>query len=250
MVYLPVAVQLYSVRKDLAENPLANLKALKAMGYEGVEFAGAPAYSPDFYAALLKESGLVCCGWHMSPADFSEENFLRTVRLCLTVGATTPVLPWLPAKTLAEWKEQVQWMNQVAEKLAHYGMRIGYHCHHADFQPLENGETPWHLLFQESSPRVLAQLDTGNAMEAGAKVMEELPRLAGRCRSVHAKPYHCTKGFDPVIGEDDCPWQEVIQHCRNSQETDWLVVEYESPALPAMEGVQKCLQGLRKFLEA
>ncbi len=248
MVYLPVAVQLYSVRKDLAENPLATLKALKSMGYEGVEFAGAPAYSPDFYAALLKESGLVCCGWHMSPADFSEENFLHTVRLCLTVGATTPVLPWLPAKNLAEWKEQVQWMNQVAEKLAHYGMRIGYHCHHADFQPLENGETPWHLLFQESSPRVLAQLDTGNAMEAGAKVMEELPRLAGRCRSVHAKPYSLSGGFDPVIGEDDCPWKDVVDFCRNAQETDWFVVEYESPALPAMEGVQKCLQGLRKFL--
>ncbi len=249
MTYIPVAAQLYSVRKELAENPLATLKSLKAMGYEGVEFAGAPAYSPSFYASLLRESGLVCCGWHMSPKDFSEENFERTVRLCLAVGATTPVLPWLPASTLAEWKEQISWLNQVAEKLAHYGMRIGYHCHGADFKPLENGELPWHLLFRESSPRVLAQLDTGNAMEAGATVMEEMARLEGRCRSVHAKPYSLAKGFDPVIGEDDCPWKELVALCRKKQETDWFVIEYESPAFPPLEAMDRCLKGLRKFLD-
>ena len=56
MSYIPVAVEMYSVRKEFAANPLATMKALKEMGYEGVEFAGAPQFSGEFYGILLSSS--------------------------------------------------------------------------------------------------------------------------------------------------------------------------------------------------
>ena len=39
MTYIPVGLEMYSVRKEFAANPYATMKAVKAMGYEGVEFA-------------------------------------------------------------------------------------------------------------------------------------------------------------------------------------------------------------------
>ena len=37
---LPIAIQLYTVRDQAAADFEGTLKAIKAMGYEGVEFAG------------------------------------------------------------------------------------------------------------------------------------------------------------------------------------------------------------------
>ena len=42
MANLRVALELYSVRDDLAKDVRGTLKAVAAMGYEGVEFAGFP----------------------------------------------------------------------------------------------------------------------------------------------------------------------------------------------------------------
>ena len=40
MYDFPVALQLYSVRDDMASDFEGTLKKVKAMGYDGVEFAG------------------------------------------------------------------------------------------------------------------------------------------------------------------------------------------------------------------
>ena len=54
MTIIPVALEMYSVRKEFTENPLATMKAIKAMGYDGVEFAGAPQFCSEFRVRLLR----------------------------------------------------------------------------------------------------------------------------------------------------------------------------------------------------
>ena len=39
MTYIPVGLEMYSVRKEFAASPYATMKAVKAMGYEGVVLA-------------------------------------------------------------------------------------------------------------------------------------------------------------------------------------------------------------------
>ena len=50
---LPVAVQIYSVRKDAESDLYGTLKKIKDMGYEGVEFAGLYGHSGDEVRAML-----------------------------------------------------------------------------------------------------------------------------------------------------------------------------------------------------
>jgi len=47
----PIAVQVYSVRDDASKNLYGTLKKIKAMGYDGVEFAGLYGHT----AAEIKE---------------------------------------------------------------------------------------------------------------------------------------------------------------------------------------------------
>ena len=62
MANIPIALELYSVRQDLAGDTAGTLKAVAEMGYAGVEFAGHPNNEAPELRAMLDDLGLVCCG--------------------------------------------------------------------------------------------------------------------------------------------------------------------------------------------
>ena len=247
MTYIPVALEMYSVRKEFAANPWATMKAVKEMGYEGVEFAGAPQFSADFYAALLKETGLVCCGWHTPWASLQEESFEQTVKLNQAVGNKYVIVPWFGGKTHDEWLSLGAQLNAVADKLAKYGMRTGYHNHAGDFTPVD-GKRTWDTFMSVASSHTVMQLDTGNAMAGGADVMAELNKYPGRCQTIHLKPWNQENGYEPLIGEDACPWKEIFDFCQTKGDTEWYIIEYECPKYPALEAVDKCLKAVRAMI--
>ena len=45
MSRIPIGLELFSVRNELAEDVRGTIKAVAEMGYEGVEFAGPPQHS-------------------------------------------------------------------------------------------------------------------------------------------------------------------------------------------------------------
>ena len=63
MIQLPIALQAYSLRKIFEDNPLQAMNIIKNAGYDGVEFYGTH-YQTELYVALLRQTGLVCAGWH------------------------------------------------------------------------------------------------------------------------------------------------------------------------------------------
>lgn len=247
MVYIPVAVEMYSVRKEFTENPLATMKALKEMGYEGVEFAGAPQFSGEFYAQLLKESGLVCCGWHTPWASVQPDKIEETIKLNQAVGNKYVIIPGIAATTHEEWTQRGYELNVAADTLAKYGMRTGYHCHDTDFK-LIDGKTTFDTFMGVTTNRAVMQLDTGNAMAGNADIMGLLNKYPGRCKTIHLKPYGAEKKYEALIGEDDCPWKDIFQFCQEKGDTEWYIIEYECPIYPALEAVDKCLKAVRAMI--
>ena len=217
------------------------------MGYEGVEFAGPPMFSAEFYASLLKESGLVCCSWHTPWQLVQEDTLQQTIELNQAVGNKYVIIPFLQAETHDEWKALAEQLNVLADKLAHYGMKTGYHCHGKDFQLLD-GKTPWSTFMSIASPKTIFQLDVGNAMSGGADVMAELEAHPGRCQTIHLKPWSANGGFEPVIGEDDAPWKDIFRFCDEKGATEWYIIEYECPTIPAMQAVETCLRNTKTLL--
>ena len=62
----PVAVQLYSVRDNMAEDFEGTIKKVKEMGYDGVEFAGLFDKSPAEVKRICEDNGLVPVSAHVS----------------------------------------------------------------------------------------------------------------------------------------------------------------------------------------
>ena len=256
MARIPIALELYSVREDLRRDLRGTLKAVAAMGYEGVEFAGPPQASGEELRAILDEVELVCCSWHTPFDSVQDDKLEQTVALNRAVGNRSVIIPGIPGHLVgsrANWLKMAGFFNELAAKLAAQGMFTGYHNHFTEFAPLD-GEVPWDTFFGNTRREVVMQLDMGNALLGGADLLAILKRYPGRARSVHLKPFkQVPAGGDPeralraLIGEDDVPWSEIFHLCETTGDTEWYIVEYESDAYPPLESVERCLKALKRM---
>lgn len=251
MARIPIGLELYSVRRELGKDVYGTLKAVAEMGYEGVEFAGAPTHSARVLRAILDEVGLVCCGWHIPYQLVQADQLEETIAFQKVVGNRRLIVPGVQARSRQDWLDFAAFLNDLAEKLAPHDMTTGYHNHVQEFAEVD-GEQPWDTLFGNTGRRVIMQLDIGNAYAGGADCVDILKRYPGRAGTVHLKSYSIEEGkkdrrlgYRPLLGDDGLPWEQILEICETSGGTDWYIVEYESDAYAPLEAVERFLQNIK-----
>jgi len=248
MTRIPIALQLYSIRKDCEQDLPGTLEAVARMGYEGVEFAGYYGRSAKELRAMLDGLGLAVVGTHTGLDTLLGDRLAETVEFNRTLGNRFLIVPGLPEErrnSHQAWLETARMFNEIAERLVEEGkgMVTGYHNHHIEFIPMD-GEFPWDTFFSNTRQDVVMQLDTGNAFHGGVDPIPFLERYPGRAVTVHLKEY---SGTNPkaIIGEGEVRWDDVFRLCETVGGTEWYIVEQESYAYPPLECVDRCLQALR-----
>jgi len=251
MARIPIALQLYSVREYCARDLPGTLKAVADMGYEGVEFAGYYDRDARELRKLLDSLGLKVAGTHISLDSLLGDHLGKTIEFNRVLGNRFLIVPGLAEErrnSKAAWLETARLMNKIAERLRREGMRVGYHNHAIEFQPME-GKMPWDIFFSETIPDVVMQLDTGNAMYGGVssdEILEVLRRYPSRATTVHLKEFSSTNER-ALIGEGEMKWNEFFSLCETIGGTEWYIVEQESYAFPPLECVRRCIQNLRRL---
>ena len=69
----PIAVQVYSVRDDASKNLYGTLKKIKAMGYDGVEFAGLYGHTAAEIKEMCADIGLTPISAHVPYVDMVKD---------------------------------------------------------------------------------------------------------------------------------------------------------------------------------
>jgi sugar phosphate isomerase/epimerase len=246
MPRIPIALQLYSVRNDCESDLPGTLRAVAAMGYEGVEFAGYYRRTAAELRAMLDDVGLRCCGTHTGLGTILGEELPRTVEFNRTLGNPFLIVPGLPEErraSRAAWLETARLFAEAAGRAAPLGAAVGYHNHSVEFQPLD-GELPWDTFFANTPAEVVMQVDIGNALHGGGDPIPYIARYPGRARTVHLKEYSASNDR-ALIGEGDVDWQQVFRLCETVGGTEWYIVEQESYAYPPLECVDRCLRNLK-----
>jgi sugar phosphate isomerase/epimerase len=245
---IPIGVQLYSVRHECEKDLPGTLTALAKMGYEGVEFAGYYKRSANELKKLLDDNGLKCCGTHIDLNTLLGDRLAGTVEFNQTLGNKYLIVPGLSperTQTRQNWLDTARTFNDIADKVKSSGMRVGYHNHSIEFQPLD-GEMPWDTFFGNTRKEVIMQVDVGNALDGGADPVAFMKKYPGRAATIHVKEYSKSnpKAF---VGEGDVKWRDVFALLEKSGGTEWYIVEYEVEGVPAIQGVSRCLENLRKM---
>ena len=246
MARLPIALQLYSVRKDCEQDLPGTLAAVARMGYEGVEFAGYYGRSAEELRRMLDDLGLKCCGTHTGLNNLLGDSLQATIDFNKTLGNPFLIVPGLPAErreSRAAWVETAHLFTEASSAARAQDMYVGYHNHSVEFQPLD-GELPWDTFFGNTPQEVVMQLDIGNALHGGGDPIPYIERYPGRALTVHLKEHSATND-KALVGDGDVDWQRTFQLCETIGNTQWYIVEQESYAYPPLECVDRCLQNLK-----
>ena len=243
-----LAVQLYSVRHDLAKDLQGTLQAVREIGYEGVEFFGG-YIRPDVLVKALKKAKLKIVGWHTPFANITPGLIEATIAYNKSIGNNSMVVPSLPAEYTANragWLKAAEVFQAASKRLAEEKMYTGYHNHNTEFKNVE-GQLPWDIIAGATDKNFVLQMDTGNCMNGKGDPLALMRKYLGRGRTIHLKPYSRTKEYDTMIGGDDTDWQAVKKLGEDpTGNTEWYIVEYESEkSYKPLEGVQLCFKALK-----
>ena len=134
----PVALQMYSLRKEASENLYATLKKVKEMGYEGVEFAGLYKHTAEEVRDMCADIGLIPISAHVPYLEMmaDPEGVLGQYA---TLGCKFVAVPYLtpeyrPGQDIfPEVIKNIAMLGGVAKKL---GMTLLYHNHEFEFMKL------------------------------------------------------------------------------------------------------------------
>ncbi len=265
---IPVAVQLYSVRGDMAEDMLATLKKVKEMGYAGVEFAGLFDHSASEVKEMLEEVGLVPVSAHVPYAELMAD-MEETVKKYVEIGCKYIAIPYLD-ESLRPGKEKffevLEDIRKIGKVCKDNGVILLYHNH--DFEFVKIGDVYGLDYMYSEIPADLLQteLDCCWVKVSGEDPAAYIRKYSGRAPVVHLKDFSGTKSesmyeligiqkkvestgafsFQPVgSGVQDFP--EILKASEEAG-AEWVVVEMDKPS----EGLtpMQCIEKSRTYLKS
>lgn len=250
---IPIGLELYSVRQDLAKDLPATVRAVAKMGYEGVEFF-APYFqwTPDYakeVRKLLDELGIRCFSTHNSPRAFEAEGIERAIELNKILGSGFVIMASAgKVENLDGWKRVADTLNQAAAKMKPAGLRVGFHNHQVEFRPLE-GTRPIEVLAKNTEKEITLQLDVGTCLEAGGDPVKWIEQNPGRITSIHCKDWSPdpSKGYRVLFGEGTAPWKQIFDAAERVGGVEYYLIEQEGSTYPPLETVERCLAAIRKL---
>ena len=194
------ALQLYSIHKIFWKEPERILAALKAGGYDGVEFYDYNGMSAKALRKMCDDAGMKAMGTHLNgDVDLVGDGLKRTLDFAAEAGFESLVTPHAKRDSADAYRKFGQAMGLAAEAAEAYGIKVGVHSTYHHFTTTYGGATAWDLIYSEASPKLYQQIDTANTFNTGYYVVGLLRRYPGRHFSIHMKENVPT--VDGALGE-------------------------------------------------
>ena len=272
--YGKVALQLYSLmdyiggdkkRKTKGVGLEKGLADVRAIGFEGVEFAGYYGFKPCEIKKMLADNGLKVCGTHVSNDQYGfdvkkgtfnpdvlkktcafETGYGNTLIICPGGGNIPPGASWStgrggepckPSKEIDEFtKKLVELYNKAAVVAKEMGCKIGLHNHTWEHAiKMTDGTSFWDYFFTNTCNDVCMEQDVGWSTCAGVDCCEQYVKYPFRSPTLHAKENGMGKNvktFDAILGQPGkpdatpVPWDRLFV-ASDKNKVEWYVVECE-----------------------
>jgi len=252
---LPIALQLYSVRRDLDKDFEQVIKKVKEYGYDGVELASLHGKEPEYVKKFLSDTGLTPISAHV-PLDSMLKDPDGVFGTYAFIGCKYVAVPYLPEERRPKkplFDKTLEQMEQLGKKAKEAGLQLLYHNH--DFEFVKIGDRLGLDVIYETIPADLlqTQIDTCWVKVAGQDPAEYIRKYKGRAPVVHLKDFYKQEtdkdilmyeligikgkdhkpsdkkafGFMPLgFGQQDIP--EILEASKEAG-ASWVVVEQDEP---------------------
>ena len=250
---VPVGLELYSVRDELAKDLKGTVTAVAKMGYKVVEF-----YSPYFdwtpaaakdVRTLLDNLGIACHSTHNGPPSFTPDGLKKAAELNQIIGSKYIVMA-SPGRVndLAGWQGVADTLTKAADQLRPMGLATGYHNHQAEWKPVD-GKRPLEIIAAGTPKDVAMQLDVGTCVEVGEDPVAWINANPGRIKSLHLKDWGAGqgRGYAVAFGDGDAPWKQIFDAAEKTGGAEYYLIEQEVSAPgQSLAMAQRCLENYKK----
>ena len=231
----PIALQLYTVREAIQQDLEGTITKVAEMGYIGAEpYGGLPA---DQVKQVADRVGLQIMGSHVSPPVGDQKD--EVLKMAEIYGIDNVIIPALPHdkfKTREGIQEMVDFVNEAYENTSSAGLKLGYHNHSFEFQPIDD-TSGYHVFVEGLNDNIFLELDTYWANNAGYDSVKLIEEFGSRIPYLHIKdgPGGDHQAPQFAVGEGIMDVPAII----NSHDSEWLIVELDSCATDMLEAVHK-----------
>ncbi len=256
---LPLGLQLYSVREQLAKDYEGTLLQVGSLGYREVEAAGFYQRSAEEVQRAMTKANLQCVSAHHPFAELQQhfDEILAFHKqlgvhylLCSSPGFKQPSSADAARRTglltLDDWKWNIEQFNAMGEKTAAAGVQFGYHNHVHEFAAID-GVVPYTEILRSTDPaKVTLELDCGWAIVAGAKPVDLLRDYPGRFSMLHVKDFKLPQGAVGAaqdakvteLGRGTIDYRPILDQAAKTQKIKHMFVEQEAFDMPYMESLK------------
>lgn len=237
----PIGLQLYTLRKPFAADPLDTLGRIRETGYDAVEFAAPLGSNFAGFAAHMRDIGLDCPSAHVGLADM-EDKPDEVLAMAKTLGCRYLVMPYvLPDQR--DWPAVIATLGVFAKRARGEGLRVAYHHHDFEFEATD-GVRPFDRLVGETDPDFVDfELDVYWLKKGGEDPKAFIEQMTGRVKLIHLKDMAPDGGMADV-GSGTFDFAVLIQ-AADAAGAQHYFVEHDFPPAPGWPSVEASLGHLR-----
>ncbi|MBS8225127.1 sugar phosphate isomerase/epimerase family protein [Vannielia litorea] len=232
---MDISYQLYSSRDAGAWED--TLKLLSGLGYTQVEGFGGVYADPHAFKALLDENGLAMPSGHFFPLGSFEEDFEKSMTAAKVlemerVFCPAPTDEYRNGADLGAWKQLANRLNEAGKRVQGAGLRFGWHNHHWEFMPLEDGTVPMQVIL-DLAPQIEWEMDVAWVVRGGADPLKWIADHKDRITTAHVKDIapdgDCADedGWADV-GHGTMDWPALMAALKGAG-VDLFVMEHDKP---------------------
>jgi sugar phosphate isomerase/epimerase len=219
--------QLFSIRDEMAKDPIATLKLLKGLGYQDFEAYGFDAekglyygHSASDFKKTLDGLGLSVSSGHYGFSSYlnaSDDDLKRFVDQCI-VGAKTLnsayiTWPWIAPeqRTIDTFKIMSQKLNIIGEQVTAAGLGFAYHNHGFEFED-HQGQNGYDIILSETDASLVKlQMDMYWVMHSSKYTPKELiEKQPGRYVMWHIKDMDTKTRDYTELGNGSIDYKELL----------------------------------------
>jgi sugar phosphate isomerase/epimerase len=276
---MKVGIQLYSVRDEMAKDPVETIKKVAQIGYKNLEVANSRAdsdpgvgfgVSAEDIIEILKECDARIISGHIRP--FNPETADAIIAYHKKIGNTNIGQSIEFYESYEDLLKKCEYYNQMGKICADKGMRFVFHNHYHEFQKI-GGKYIYYIIAENTDPKYVDfELDTFWSMRGGADPIEIMDTLGSRITMIHQKDFsknapskinllsddtgvlidHTTfgKGSNPTdfceIGTGIMDIQKIIDKA-NSIGVKYIILEQDHSQLGQLESIKVSMDNFKKF---
>ena len=239
-----IGLQLYTVRSLADDKSL--FETIKRLGYEEVELFGGIDIMESL-ADKAVDANMPISGTISNYAVYRDTETI--IKFCRKYNIHNLGISAQRFETLTEIQTFISEAEKMAKEFSKSGIKVSYHNHSHEFIRLDNGETMFEMLADETETIGFIP-DTYWIQHGGADIRYWLDRLHGRGETIHLKDMKRTMDgqYYASVGEGNLWWDGILDAADRSGAKHY-VVEQDECDRDVTDCIGSSADYLKKFQE-